>query len=315
MIDDTRADVVRLAVRAMNCRFEMVLHGGDHLFLHAAGEEALAEITDLGQQLSCFDPASDISHINRKAYHAPQKVEPQLFELLQMCQCLWKETGGVFDPTIGPLLDIWGWSCKEGRIPDGSEKLEALLRVGMDKVILNQADHTVQFKVEGISLNLGSIGKGYALDRAADILAECGVANALLHGGTSSILALGNAPNGKPWKVGLADPADAEKQVGVVSLHNCALAVSSNNINYLTVENERLGHVLDPRTGNPANQCLLAAVVAENATLADAYSTALLAKGNMNCTWLKEQRDALVIDNEGSINMLKSDGGSSLFSR
>src|SRR2546426_10547798 len=159
----------------MATRFEMVLHGRNEVSLRAAAEEALDEIERLDAQLNLYNPASEISHINARAARTPVQVEPTLFRLLQHAQQLSLATDGAFDITVGPLMRCWGFMRGTGKLPDQADVARAREQVGMRWVILDEEHFTVGFEREGVMLDLGSIGKGYALERAAELLREAGV--------------------------------------------------------------------------------------------------------------------------------------------
>ena len=259
----------------MGTRFEIVLWDGSEDRLQAAAREAFDEIERLHRQLSVFDPASDISDINARAAVEPVLVEPRLFALLERCLRLASLTHGAFDIAIGSLMEIWGFrgtTADPSRVRDPST-----LSIGSDRVLLDCGSRTVRFAAAGVSLDLGGIAKGYALDAAADILRECGIEGALIHGGASSILGVGSAPDGSPWSVGIRDPraGDETALYATVQLHNKALGVSAPHGRMVG----NAGHVMDPRSGRPAAAASLAAVACDSATDADAFSTALLILG------------------------------------
>ncbi len=275
---------VAVARNAMATRFEIVLHGGDPVGLRAAGEEALAEIERVEAQLSLYRPTSEIARLNARAAHGPVRVTPSLFRLLQHAQRLHKETGGAFDITIAPLVRCWGFMGGTGRFPDPEALAEARAKVGMQWIELKEDDFTVQFVREGVMLDMGAIGKGYALERAAELLREAGVTSALINGGTSTIYALGQPPESRCWKVALEYPAEecADAQpipLATVELHDEALSVSAVWGKSFQADGKTFGHVLDPRTGQPAGDAVLAAVVLSSAMETDALSTALLIVG------------------------------------
>ncbi len=288
---------VALARIAMATRFELVLHGDRETALRAAGEEALDEIERLDTQLSCYRAASEISHINALAAAAPVRVEPKLFRLLQHAQRLHRETGGAFDITIAPLMRCWGFVRGTGRPADPAELAAARACVGMDLVRLNEAEFTVQFARAGMMLDLGAIGKGYALERAAEILREAGITRAVLHGGTSTVCAIGAPPDQDAWYIAIIHPRAAgepsmaqtvqstnesgrrEDWLAVVPLKDGALSVSAVWGKSFEADGKTYGHVIDPRTGAPAQGAVLAAVALPSATESDALSTALLTLG------------------------------------
>jgi FAD:protein FMN transferase len=281
---------IRVARYAMGTRFEILLcDGGDEARLRAAGEEALDEIERLERQLSLFRPASDLARINAQAAQRPVRVEPGLFRLLQACHRLWEETGGAFDITVGPLMHCWGFRTPREAAPSPAELTAARDLVGMKQVILDTEARTIRFARHGVALDLGAVAKGWALDEAILILREAGIANALLHGGTSTSRALGRpAPDTAGWTVAIRPPPPEvlpdqkpwpEEFVRTVLLTDEALSVSAVAGRVLRRGGQIDGHVLDPREGAPVREGLLAAVILPSATDSDALSTALLAGG------------------------------------
>jgi len=278
-------ETVRLARMAMASRFELILRGEDPVRLRAAGEEALDEIQRLDRQLSSYNPASDISRLNQQAATGPVRVEARLFRLLQRAQGLYQDTDGAFDITVGPLMRCWGFVNNTGHLPTAKALADARAVTGMPLVTLDEDRYSVSFKRPGVLLDLGGIGKGYAIDEAVTLLKEAGVAHAFVHGGTSTIHAFGVDENDEPWKVALPypdappgepDPADL---LGVVPLRDTALSVSAVWGKSFEADGKVFGHVLDPRLGRPVDGAVLTAVTHPSATDADALSTALLVLG------------------------------------
>jgi FAD:protein FMN transferase len=272
---------VRLACHAMATRFELLLAGDDEAQLRAAGEEAVTMIHRLEAQLSFYRPTSDIGRINARAACDAVAVEPALFLLLQRARELHAATAGMFDITVGPLMRCWRFVGDTGSVPAAAELDEARQRVGMQHIELDAVEGTVRFARAGVELDLGGIAKGYALDRAAVVLRDAGVEHALLHGGTSSIVAFGTSHDEQPWKVAVEQPRTdgAAQPLAVVTLHNRALSVSAVWGKAFSSNGQVYGHVMDPRLGRPVNRAVLAAAVCDSATDADAVATALLALG------------------------------------
>jgi FAD:protein FMN transferase len=297
----TNTKVVTLSRNAMACRFELVLCGEDESRLRAAGEEALDEIDRLDAQLSAFHSDSELSGVNARAAREPVRVEPGLFRLLQTTKRIHDQTDGAFDITIAPLMRAWGFTsytdrpagCHSERSVSGVEEsafrpqppplgqLEAARQItGMSHVILDESSFTVRFDCEGVSLDLGAIGKGYAVQRAADILRDIGVTSALLHGGTSSSYAIGSLPDGPDWLVAIRDPTHPDQILTVAHLRDESLSVSAVHGKSFFKDGREYGHVIDPRTGQPTQNAILAAVIGPDATEGDALSTALLVLGS-----------------------------------
>jgi thiamine biosynthesis lipoprotein len=275
--------LITLSLHAMATRFELVLHGDDPVRLRAGGEQALQEIEALENQLSFYRADSEVTWINSHAAEAPVRIEPRLFNLLLRCADLSKKTGGAFDVTVGPLVRAWGFADGSPRVPQPSELAGVRNAVGMKNVELCEEDFTVRFKQPGVELDLGGYGKGYAIERAIDILKENGITSALLHGGTSSIYALGAPPLEAGWKIALSAPlSDGEKQT-TIELNNTGLSVSAAHGKWFNADGCMYGHVLDPRAGEPARGAMAAAVTGPSPSVCEALSTALLVLGG---SWL-----------------------------
>ena len=283
-------DPVRVAVHAaceaMRTRFEFVLWGSDRARLTAAAEEAIEEIHACEARLSLFQPGSLISLVNREAALRPVVIDPQTFALLELARDVHHQSGGAFDITIGPLMRAWGFRGQEGE-PQNPLSLQTA-KWGMHQVILDRRTCTVRFANEGMELDLGAIGKGHALDLAMACLTAAGggVKDALIHAGTSSILAIGSPPGEDCWRIALGPEPDSP----IVSFRNAALGISAPRGRTLQVGDNEIGHILDPRTGKPCTSANTAAAiypsvapgfrpVFADAAAADAWSTAALVLG------------------------------------
>jgi len=247
----------------MATRFELVLEGRDAVRMRALAEEVFEEIQLCEESWSLFLPGSLLAKVNREAASRPVDLDPLTFELLREALEVARLSGGYFDPTLAPLMERFGFRS-EDRTSDA-------MSWGADAVLLDEEAQTVAFTKSGLALDLGAIAKGRALDLAADILRERGVQNALLHGGTSSVVALGTPPDEEAWRVALTPEDDAPCAL----LRDQALSVSANRGR----TNDSGGHVIDPLRGEPCRVHSTAAVIADSASLADAWATALCAAG------------------------------------
>ena len=275
--------MLTLARHAMATRFELVLHGDRPEALRAAGEEALDEIERIENLLSLYRPHTEIAQLNARAAREWVRVSTPLFRLLELARRLSEETGGAIDITAGPLIRCWGFQGGSGRQPTPEEIAGARACVGMNLVEMNGKASTVHFSRAGVSLDLGAIGKGYAIDRAVEILREAGVTSALLHGGTSTTAAIGAPPDAAAWNIAVdlpsTDASSPPTRLAVVPLRDESLSVSAVWGRSFQSGDRRFGHVIDPRTGQPVQAALLAALVLPSATESDALSTALLLDG------------------------------------
>ena len=282
---------VQLACQAMGTRFELALYGGERARLRAAGEEAITEIIRLHDDLSAFRHQSQIGRVNAEASTGPMRVTQELFSLLNDIRRLSDLTDGAFDVTVGPLLATWGFRGEVAGRPDERTIADALDRVGFQHVLLNARERSVYFERQGMRLDLGGVGKGFALDVACDVLLSAGIACALIHGGTSTMRAIGLNPEGKPWKIGVRRPfaPDDEGLLEVIDLENEAMSVSAVSGRFFEADGDVYGHVIDPRTGYPAGHADLAVVFAPSAMEADALSTGLLVLGEAGVSMLEER--------------------------
>jgi thiamine biosynthesis lipoprotein len=273
--------LVRVSRRAMATTFEVAIPAGSHPDPIAAATAALDLIDALEDQLTVYRDRSEISRLNGLAAEDAVVVEANLFALLTRCAAWTRRTDGAFDIATGALVKAWGFFQREPRVPTPRERIEAMSRTGFRHVILNHESRSVKFRRAGLELNLGAVGKGYALDRAAQLLRDSyGVASALIHGGGSSAFALGAPPGTKlGWPVRLKHPTDPTRSLGTVNLMNRGLGTSSATFQYFEYKGEKLGHLLDPRTGWPARGTASASVIAQTAAEADAMSTAIFVLG------------------------------------
>jgi FAD:protein FMN transferase len=273
--------LVSVRRRAMACEFEVQLAAAreddsmEHVFA------ALDLVEALEAQMTVYRDDSEVLRINRQAASRPMRVEPRLFAIFQQAAAWHRDTDGAFDITSGPLSEAWGFSRREGRIPSDEELAAASARVGMQHVDLNEAEHTISFRSPAVTVNLNSVGKGYALDRMAELLAEHFVDDYLLHGGKSSVLARGDRPGreAEGWTIGLRHPLRPQDRIAEFELHDQALATSGSGTQFFIRRGRRYGHILDPRSGRPAEGLFSATVIAPTAAEADGLSTAFYVMG------------------------------------
>ena len=265
----------------MACEFEVQMAAArnddsmEHVFA------ALDLVEALETQMTVYRDDSEVIRINRRAAQEPVQMEPRLFEILQTAERLHRETAGAFDITSGPLSEVWGFSRREGRVPSDAEIAAARERVGMQHVSLDESPQTIFFRRPGVTINLNSIGKGYALDRMAELLARHAVDDYLLHGGKSSVMARGDQPGceGEGWTIGLRHPLRPAERLAEFPLRDRALATSGSGTQFFIRRGRRYGHILDPRTGRPAEGLYSATAIAPTAAEADALSTAFYVMG------------------------------------
>ena len=266
--------------------------------------EVDAELLAVNQAMSTYMPESEISMFNRGGGSETFEVSPRFREVLARSFEINQLTDGRFDPTLGPLIDLWGFGAKKGSDePISQAEIDGVMdRVGM--AFLTLTDAGLQKHKPGMEINLSAIAKGYAVDRVAALLMAKGFENVYVEIGGELVCAGVNA-QGIPWRIGIQVPAmDAEEHaMKVISLADHGLATSGDYRNYVEDKNGLRHHILDPRTGRPARHTLASvSVLASDCMSADAVSTALFVMGTEEgMAWVEKQQgiDALFIDREG----------------
>jgi thiamine biosynthesis lipoprotein len=275
--------LLQLGRRAMACQFEVFFNAGQYVNASDVALAALGLVDRLEEQMTVYRDTSEISRVNRFAADRAVEVEPRLFQLLSRAAELHRETNGAFDITSGPLSKTWGFYRRQGAVPTQADLAASLDRVGGDALQLDEAAGTVRFLKPGMEINLGAIGKGYALDRVAEMLVASGIEHFLWHGGQSSVLARGACgPAGSDrngWIVDLRHPLRPERSIVEIRLRDRALGTSGAGTQFFRHAGRRYGHILDPRSGWPAEGVYSTTVIASTAADADALATALYVLG------------------------------------
>ena len=264
--------------RLMWAQFEIVAYGSDKTRLAEAADAAFDEIDRLDKQMSNYAETSDLTYINRNAARKDVIVEKELFDLLKFSLDSSKESGGTFDITVGPLMKSWGFFKGQGRIPEPDELKTVMATVGSKHVIANATTRTIRFDCEGVELDLGGIAKGYAVDKAAQVLRNSGVTSALITTG-SSIYAIGKPPNQSGWKIEVTDPTAPSHSATSVELKDSAISTSGCYDKNFTIAGKTYCHIMDPRTGFPIEGMLSATVITPRGVDAEVYSKVVMVSG------------------------------------
>ncbi len=238
-------------------------------------EQAFNEVIRLDHVMSDYIPSSDLSRINRTAHYRAEPVPADLYKVIQQSLVYSRLSAGEFDITVGPLARMWKAEIRDGTVPTAAEEQKLRRCVGWQKVILEPPDR-VELRSSCMAIDLGAIGKGYAVDRAAAVLRSYGIDRALINAGGSTIFAMGSPPGRAAWVVHLRDPSG--KLGPEVGLNGNSVSTSEQ-----THDPEPgkapFGHIIDPTKGLPVKTSYSVSVVAGTATASDALSTTLLLMG------------------------------------
>jgi len=263
----------------MGTVFEIEAYGKDAERTAAAVEEAFAAIRRADEVLSDYRDDSELSRLNREGAMGFVPLSADLFDVLRKSVAYSRLTDAAFDVTVGPLVDAWRQASKEGRPPDDRERSRWLSLVGHSLLRFEESQQAVRFERPGMRVDLGAIGKGWAVDRAAEILRQRGIEHALISAGTSSIYALGAPPGQAAWKVAIRDPRREDDLLAVVLLRDESLSTSGSYEQSREIGGKAYSHILDPRTGWPVETMWSSTVIAPEATESDALSTAAFVLG------------------------------------
>lgn len=264
---------------AMGTSFEVYLYAPNRERASQLFEAAFDEIERVEAALSNYRSSSELSRINASAANAPVVTDPEVFALLERAFVYSRESDGAFDVTVGKLMKAWGFFRGAGHYPSSEELAHAREQTGWQRVRLDKRTRSALFLAPGIELDLGGIGKGYALDCVARVLREAGVTAALISSGSSSIYAIGAPPGKAGWPVRVSDPLDRTRTLSTIFLKDQSLSTSGNYEKFFQLNGRTYCHIMDPRTGRPVEGMLQTSVIAPEATDSDALSTAVFVMG------------------------------------
>jgi thiamine biosynthesis lipoprotein len=287
--------------KAMACTWELMFNMQQYRESGLAAAKAMQRIDQLESQLTVYDDDSEVSNLNRDAFSDPVSVEPNLFELLQRAKALHESTGGAFDITAGQLSSVWGFEQRSGSVPSEEKISTTLESIGMQHLVLDSDSSSVRFAVPDLKVNLGGIGKGYAIDCVADMIREHNIEDFVLHGGQSSVIAAGNqkdiaseTENG--WPVGLSHPVLPDRRLAEFYLRDAALGTSGTARQGFFHQGKRYGHIIHPKTGWPTDHFLSTTVISQSAELSDALATAFFVMPIEEVeAWCREHTDVSVV--------------------
>lgn len=259
-------------VSCMGTNFDVIAYGTHHQRLESAIADALKEVKRLDLLLSNYRSESELSRVSRIGSHRAVTLSSELFQFLSACRAYSEASEGTFDITVGPLIKAWGFYKGTGQLPQPEEVMRALDKVGYTNIILDDQNQTICLTKEGMELDPGGIGKGFAVDKMAEILKCYELHSALIIAGGSTIYALGRPPNKPGWEVTIKDPRHPSKVAETLTLENESVSTSGNLEKFFWEDGNVWGHILDPRTGYPAKGTLSVSVIAPRSVDSEAWT-------------------------------------------
>jgi len=292
----------------MGSRFDITVVGKDSIEANGYIDLAVNEISRIERLISSWDSNSKTSEINKNAGIQPVKVDAELFNLIQRAVGISKLTDGAFDISYASMDKIWKFDGSMTVMPSLDSIIASVAKVGFQNIVLDKENISVFLKLKGMKIGFGAIGKGYAADRAKELLMAKGVVSGIINA-SGDMNTWGKQPDGTEWKVAITNPMDKNKVFALLPLYNGAVVTSGNYEKYVTFNNVRYTHIIDPRSGYPATGIISVTVFAPKAELADALATSVFVMGKevgLNRIEQLPKVECIIIDDKGNITTSKN---------
>jgi thiamine biosynthesis lipoprotein len=295
-------------LKLMGSRFDVTVVAKDSIEGNKYIDTAVAEITRTEKLISSWDANSQTSDINRNAGIKPVTVDSELFELIERAIGISKLTDGAFDISYASMDRIWKFDGSMTVMPSEEEITASVSKVGYQNIILDNENSTIFLKLEGMKIGFGAIGKGYAADKAKDLLISKGVPSGIINA-SGDMNTWGKQPNGSEWKVAITNPMDKNKVFALLPINNGAVVTSGNYEKFVNFNGKGYTHIIDPRTGYPSIGIISVTVFAPKAELADALATSVFVMGKeagLDRINQLPKIECIIIDDKGNITKSKN---------
>lgn len=299
---------VKKTLKLMGTRFDITVVSVDEELGYINIEEAVAEISRIEKMISAWDAGSETSKINRNAGIRPVKVSLELYKLIERSKQISELTDGAFDISYSSMDNIWKFDGSMKKRPTEQEIKNSVAKVGYEKIILNPEKQTVFLKQRGMKISFGAIGKGYAADKAKQLLVSKQVVSGIINA-AGDLTTWGTKASGKKWLIGIVNPLAKDKIVSWLPIVESSVATSGDYEKYVTFGGKRYSHIIDPRTGYPSSGITQVSIFAKSAEFCDALATAVFIMGKDAGLFLINQLDGVEVvlfDHENKIH--KSSG-------
>ncbi len=295
--------IYKRTLKLMGSRFDITVVAQDSVEAHKHIDLAVKEISRIEKLISSWDPDSQTSAINKNAGLQAVKVNSELIELIKRAKKISQLTDGAFDISYASMDKIWKFDGSMKKMPSDEAIKNSVSKVGYQNIVIDEENSTVFLKLEGMKIGFGAIGKGYAADKAKDLLISKGVVAGIINA-SGDMNTWGKQPNGESWKVAITNPMNKNKAFALLPLNNEAVVTSGNYEKYVNFNGKRYTHIIDPRTGYPSSGIISATVFAPKAELADALATSIFVMGKevgLNRINQLPKVECILIDDQGNI--------------
>jgi FAD:protein FMN transferase len=267
-------------------------------------DAAINEIQRIEKLLTTFNDGSETHRINEHAGIEPVKVSPETFEIIERSIRISSVTQGAFDISYGSVdKRFWNFDTTMKSLPDEKAAKQAVKLINYRNITLDKEKTTVFLKEKGMRIGFGGIGKGYAAERAKQVMKDLDVENGIVNA-SGDLTAWGYQPNGKPWTIGIANPNSKEEIFSYMDITNMSIATSGNYEKYAVINGKKYSHTIDPRTGFPVTGIKSVTILSPNAEIADAMATPVMIMGiNTGLNMINQIKDieAIIIDDDDHI--------------
>lgn len=290
-------------LKMMGSRFEITVVAADSTTANTHIETAIGEIKRIEKLISSWDQNSQTSEVNRNAGIKPVKVDTELLSLIERALGLSQLTDGAFDISYASMDRIWKFDGSMKQMPAKEAITNSVTKVGYENIIIDKTASTVFLKKEGMKIGFGAIGKGYAADKAKQLLKANGVTSGIINA-SGDMNTWGKQPNGNDWKVAITNPMNKDKAIALLPIHDAAVVTSGNYEKYVEFDGKRYTHIIDPRTGYPSSGIISVTVFAPMAELADALATSVFVMGKevgLDRINQMPNIECIIIDDKGNI--------------
>ncbi len=263
---------------------EVSIYSNDEKTAGMAIEESLDEMERMDRIMSNYKKDSELSRLNKKAAKSPVPCNGELLDVIEQSQYYSELSGGAFDITVSPVVALWGFFREKGHVPPDKEIEKVLPAVSYKNIVVNKSNDTkkpaaISFKNTQTQIDLGAIGKGYAVDKALEIIRKYGISNGCINLG-GNIYVLGTPPGKNAWKIGVQHPRNSGEILGYLELKNEATATSGDYERFFEFNGKRYSHIINPQTGRPVSGTIATTIVAPTGTEVDALSTSVFVLGH-----------------------------------
>ena len=292
----------------MGSRFDITVVADDSSKANHFIKLAVNEISRIEQLISSWDQKSKTSEINRNAGLRPVQVGKELFELIERSIGISKLTDGAFDISYASMDRIWKFDGSMTRMPSENDIKASVEKVGYENIVLNYETTSIYLKVKGMKVGFGAIGKGYAADKAKELLMEKGVSAGIINA-SGDMATWGKQTDGTDWKVAITNPLDKNKAFALLPVSDGAVVTSGDYEKYVNFNGQRYTHIIDPRTGYPSSGIISVTVFAPKAELADALATSIFVMGKevgLDRIDQLPEIECIIIDEQGDIHVSKN---------